>query len=97
MERKNVMFFPLHWVIVHPIDETSPMQGMSAGSLLAADAEVFVLLSATDEVFSQTVHSRSSYKFDEVVWGAKFSDMFQKIEGGRVAIDLRNIHKIEAP
>ncbi len=95
LERSKVMFFPLHWVIVHPIDETSPMQGMTAESLAEADAEFFVLLSATDEVFSQTVHSRSSYKFDEVQWGAKFSDMFQPIEGGRIAIDLRNIHKIE--
>ena len=95
LERNKVMFFPLHWVIVHPIDESSPMRGMTAEAMAQCDAELFVLLSATDEVFSQTVHSRSSYKFDEVTWGAKFSDMFQQIEGGRIAIDLRNIHKIE--
>jgi len=95
LERKNVMFFPLHWIVVHPIDETSPMKGMTAKDLAEGDAEFFVLLSATDEVFSQTVHARSSYKFDEVVWGAKFSDMFQNIEGGRIAIDLRNIHEIQ--
>jgi inward rectifier potassium channel len=95
LERKTVMFFPLHWVVVHPIDEESPMRGMSARTLVECDAEFFVLLSAIDETFSQPVHTRSSYKFGEVVWDAKFSDMFQKIEGGRVAIDLRNIHKIE--
>ena len=95
LERDAVMFFPLHWVVVHPIDEASSMHGMDSRALAARDAEFFVLLSATDEVFSQIVHARSSYKFDEVVWDAKFSDMFQKIEGGRVAIDLRNIHNIE--
>jgi inward rectifier potassium channel len=95
LERSKVMFFPLHWVIVHPVDEASPMAGMTAERLAQSDAEFFVLLSATDEVFSQTVHSRASYKFDEVTWGAKFSDMFQQIEGGRIAIDLRNIHNIE--
>ncbi len=95
LERDTVMFFPLHWVVVHPVDEASPMNGMGASHLSACDAEFFVLLSATDEVFSQTVHARSSYKFHEVAWAAKFSDMFQKIEGGRVAIDLRNIHDIE--
>ena len=95
LERDKVMFFPLHWVVVHPIDEQSPMRGMTGESLAECDAEFFVLLSATDEVFSQTVHARSSYKFDEVIWEAKFTDMFQRIEGGRVAIDLRNIHGIE--
>ena len=95
LEREKVMFFPLHWVVVHPIDELSPMRGMDSRRLADCDAEFFVLLSATDEVFSQTVYTRSSYKFNEVVWGAKFSDMFQKIEGGRVAIDLRHIHEIE--
>jgi inward rectifier potassium channel len=95
LERETVMFFPLQWVVVHPIDEQSPMRGMDAQHLTDCDAEFFVLLSATDEVFSQTVLSRSSYKFGEIVWHAKFSDMFQMIEGGRVAIDLRNIHDIE--
>lgn len=95
LERKSVMFFPLQWVIVHPIDDASPMRGLTAQTLAEGDAEFFILLSAIDETFSQTVHTRSSYRFDEVVWDTKFSDMFQKLEGGRVAIDLRNIHRIE--
>ena len=29
LERKRVMFFPLQWVIVHPIDDASRMRGLS--------------------------------------------------------------------
>jgi inward rectifier potassium channel len=38
LERDRVMFFPLHWVIVHPITEDSPLFGASAESLLESEA-----------------------------------------------------------
>src|SRR5436190_9117848 len=29
LDRESVIFMPLHWVIVHPIDEKSPLRGMT--------------------------------------------------------------------
>jgi inward rectifier potassium channel len=95
LERRRVVFFPLHWVVVHPIDEKSPLFGVAPEEFAASDAEVLVLLSAIDETVSQTVHARSSYKHDEVVWNARFTDMFEKPDDGRLAIDLRRIHSLE--
>lgn len=95
LERRRVVFFPLHWVIVHPIDEKSPLWGVTPEQFAKSEAEVFILLTAVDETFSDTVHARSSYQYDEVVWGAKFSDMFLKTGDGRLGIDLRKIHDIE--
>jgi inward rectifier potassium channel len=95
LERSKVVFFPLQWVIVHPIDETSPLYGMTKEKFDATDAEILILLTAVDETFSQTVHSRSSYKYHEIVWGAKFVDMFQPSDDDMVSIDLRRIHAIE--
>lgn len=60
-----------------------------------SNAEFFILLTAIDETFSQTVHSRSSYKHDEVVWGAKFADIFQPVDDSTISIDLKKIHDIE--
>jgi inward rectifier potassium channel len=97
LERKRVVFFPLHWVIVHPIDERSPLFGVTPERFAAADPEVLILLTAVDETFSQTVHARSSYKADEVVWGGRFKDMFASSTSGRVAIDLARLHEIERP
>ena len=95
LERKRVVFMPLHWVIVHPINESSPLYGMSAQEFVAADAEVLILLTALDETFSQTVHARSSYKPQEVIWGAKFADMFHDSPDGRVSIDVAKLHLVE--
>ena len=95
LERDQVMFFPLHWVVVHPITEDSPLAEVSAESLAASDAEFLVLLSATDETFSQVVHARSSYKPHEIVWGARFADMFQRPSNGTLSADLMRLHDIE--
>jgi len=42
------------------------------------------------------VHSRSSYQADEVVWGAKFANMFLRSESeGITGMKLDRIHDIE--
>jgi len=95
LERTVSVFFPLHWTVVHPIREGSPLAGLTDTELREADAEFVILLTGTDESFSQTVHARSSYKGHDVVYGAKFSDMFLPSEDGRPTIDVRRLHDIE--
>ncbi|MBI1791753.1 MAG: hypothetical protein HYR60_29860 [Acidobacteria bacterium] len=95
LERSKVSFLPLHWVIVHPIDETSPLHGVTRESFEASDAEFLVLLTGIDETSSQAVHARSSYHHSEIVWEAKFADMFRESPDGTIAIDLRKIHDVE--
>jgi inward rectifier potassium channel len=96
LERQRVVFFPLSWTVVHPIDASSPMWGLTREDLLRAEAELLVLLIATDETISATVHSRSSYQADEIVWGARFANMFLRSESeGIIGMNLDRIHDIE--
>lgn len=95
LEREKVVFFPLHWVIVHPIDEKSPLYSVTEADFVKSDPEIVILLTGIDETFSQTVHARSSYKHHEVVWGARFGDMYVGDEDGKMAIDMRRIDEIE--
>jgi Inward rectifier potassium channel. len=97
LERERVVFFPLSWTIVHPIDESSPLWGMGPDAMLETESEFLILLNGFDETFSQTVHTRSSYKPQEVVWGAKFSSMFNPArEDGVVSIDIRKLDEFVA-
>ncbi|MDP9205450.1 MAG: ion channel [Gemmatimonadota bacterium] len=96
LERHRVVFFALSWTVVHPIDANSPMWGLTHKDLVDSDAEFLILLIGTDETVSQTVYSRSSYKADEVVWGAKFANMFLRNEtDGIIGMNLSRIHDIE--
>jgi len=96
LERNNVTFFPLSWTIVHPIDETSPLAGKSQEDLEKVEAEILVLLTGVDETFEQTVHSRTSYRPDEIVWNARFRSVFLPDPTSRVvAVDVGRLHEIE--
>lgn len=95
LERESVEFMPLHWVVVHPIDEESPLFGMTREEFNASDAEILVTISAVDDTYQQAVYTRTSYKFTEVIWGAKFVDMFLPSRNGVLGIDLRKLHEIE--
>jgi inward rectifier potassium channel len=99
LERDSIIFMPLHWVIVHPIGENSPMRGFSADSFAAADPEVICLISTDDETFAQTVHAKTSYDKTDIVWGARFRDMYLA-DFDHVAIDLTRLHdfdRVDAP
>ena len=96
LERTRVVFFPLSWTIVHPIDEKSPLYGLTKHDLLKRDAEFLVLLSGVDETFSMTVHARTSYKADEVREGHRFVNIYKPVRSdGTVSIDVRKLSQTE--
>jgi inward rectifier potassium channel len=95
LEREKVAFFPLAWTIVHPVTESSPLDGWSEEELRAAEAEFLVLLTGFDETFSQTVYSRTSYRADEIEWGARFANLYEPSDEGLVVIDLARFHDLE--
>ena len=92
LERSDVMLFPLSWTLVHPITEESPLWGLSDQDLRKAEFEFLVLITGIDETFSQKVNARSSYKPAEIVWGARFRNIFNPPdENGRLSIDIHRI------
>jgi inward rectifier potassium channel len=95
LERRQVTFFPLSWTIVHPIDETSPLRGLTHDDLVASDAEFLVLLTGYDETFVTTVHARTSYRAEEIVWGAKFDNIYEPPGAdGMVRIDVSKLDEM---
>jgi len=97
LERHRVSFFPLSWTVVHPIDRGSPLRGVTAEQLRASGAEFLVLLSGYDETSAQTVHVRSSYTAEEVVFGARFRSLLDATStDGVVRLDIRGLSETEA-
>lgn len=96
LERTRVVVFPLSWTIVHPIDESSPLWGMSKQDLTDRDAEFMVMLAGIDETFSTTVHARTSYKPDDIVPGHRFVNIYNPVKtDGTVSIDVRRLSLTE--
>ncbi len=82
LEREKILFFPLNWTIVHPIDEKSPLYNKTKEDLVGTNAEILILIKGFDDTFSQTVHSRYSYKCEEMIWGGKFVSAYDTVDSG---------------
>ena len=96
LEYSKVTFLSLSWTVVHPIGPESPFAGVPQEELVASEAEILILLTATDDVFSQTVHARSSYKAEEIVWAAKFVSMYSsEPDGAPLAVDIGRLSEFE--
>ena len=91
LERRNVSILTLNWTIVHPLDDNSPLMDMTPDELERTEASFSVLLKAFDDTFSQTVHSRTSYQYLDMIWGAKFIPMFDRDDDGRIVLDMSKI------
>ncbi|GGH04578.1 ion channel [Mucilaginibacter phyllosphaerae] len=91
LERKYVSLLTLNWTIVHPLNAGSPLIEMTNEDLESSQASFSVLLKAFDDTFSQTVHSRTSYVAQDMVWNARFIPMFDREDDGRIALDMSKI------
>jgi len=95
LERERVAFLTLQWVVVHPIDEASPLYGASEEAFYAAEPEILVQLSGVDEAFFQTASTRRSYRLREIVWGAKFRDIYEPQADGRMYMNVRRLSEAD--
>jgi inward rectifier potassium channel len=89
----------LSWTIVHPIDEDSPLNGLTYNDIIANNTELLVYLKAFDETFSNTVIARTSYLYNEMLWGAKFIPMYLRSENQSSTViemnKLNSYNKVE--
>jgi inward rectifier potassium channel len=94
LEREQVLFMPLTWTIVHPIDGESPMFGLTPKDLERLQAEVMILIKAYDDTFSQTVLARYSYRYDEINWNRRFAPAFSVDAEGDLVLELQKVGEI---
>lgn len=99
LQFSKISFLPLSWTLVHPITSDSPLAGMTMADLVARRAEVIVILKGTDEAYMQQVITRHSFRYDEIVWGGRFTRAFTA-EDGKMRLDLDALSlftAVEAP
>lgn len=77
LEYDTINALTLSWTLVHPITEDSPLYGFTENDFLTQKGEVIIYLKAFDEMYSNTVAIRSSYLFNEIIYGAKYIQMFE--------------------
>lgn len=92
--RSQTRIFALSWMVMHVIDENSPLYGQTPESLEKAQTDIIVTLTGIDETVSQMVHARHYYVTDEILWNMHFVDIFTKKSDGHRVLDLHRFHEV---
>lgn len=95
LARSRTPVFALTFLVMHSLDQDSPLRDATPESMIACDAELLLTVSGLDETMSQTIHARASYLPDEVLWGHRFADILGYTEDGHRAIDFSRFHETE--
>ena len=83
----------LSWTLFHPIDETSPLDGLDADGLEAINVALIVVVSGYDVVAAQNVHAGKSYDHSDIRFGHRYAEILGTTEDGRIRIDYGRFHE----
>jgi inward rectifier potassium channel len=96
LTRSSTAVFALSWTAIHPIDEASPLFGVTRESLVAHGALLVASLVGLEEATGQTVHARHTWTAEQVLVDHRFKDIFTTRPDGRRTVDYALFHDVEA-
>lgn len=86
MEMEKINALTLSWTLVHPISDNSPIFGFVKEDFENNTGEIIVFIKAFDDMFSNTVVARSSYTFNEIIYGAAFNPMYHRDDSNKSTV-----------
>jgi inward rectifier potassium channel len=92
--RNQTPNFMLSWSVMHIIDESSPLYGMTPESLTKTNSLLLISLTGLDETVAQVVHARQTYTSNQVLWNAKFVDIMHHTPDGHRYVDYNHFHDV---
>lgn len=85
----------MSWLVIHPIDEASPLHGLSETAW--KDVQIYANVTGIDGVYGQTVYAYHLYTPADVVRGGRFADVIRPLPDGRRELDLTKFHDVVEP
>jgi inward rectifier potassium channel len=93
LRRSTSPVFALSFLVVHPIDEESPLYGITPETLAQGAINVIVTFTGIDDQLATNVHARYVWGTEDIRFDHKFVDMFKvDAETGARYLDLAPIN-----
>lgn len=86
----------MSWLVVHPIDENSPLHGLTDEDLIADNVRIIVSLTGIDGGFMQTVYAYHAYVAADLFRDHQFADVITDRGDGSFLLDLTKFHDVRA-
>ena len=94
LDRDQTPVLALSWTLFHPIDEASPLYGLTPEELERRAAMLILMVSGTDETMVQTVHARQVYLASGFAWNHRYADIMEPRPEGGLAIHYERFHEL---
>ncbi|ODM90718.1 G protein-activated inward rectifier potassium channel 4 [Orchesella cincta] len=98
---QQAVFFIWPMVVIHTIDQDSPLYRFTADELIKQKFEIVVILEGVIESTGSTTQARSSYLPSEILWGHRFENLVTfKKEHGEYDVDyshFNNTYEVDTP
>lgn len=97
LELDQINALSLSWTLVHPITENSPLYNFTDEDFKKTHGEILVFITTFDDMFSNTVAARTSYTFNEIIYGAKFETMYNRSkDNSKTILHLDKLNSYES-
>ena len=90
--RNQSSLFALTWTVMHPINESSPLYGITLEEMQEKEMEILITITGIDQTVSDNIHAHHSYIPTEILWNHKFADILSKTRDGKRSVDYRCFH-----
>ena len=95
LERSRSPVFRLSFLVMHRLDDESPLKACTTDTMVQDEVEVVAVVSGLDDTTLQTVHARTSYLSEDILFGRRFADLFGYTADGVRAMDYRRFNETE--
>jgi inward rectifier potassium channel len=95
LDRAEHPMFALSWMLFHPIDEDSPLHGVTEKDMADGDA-IFVLnVGGIDDSSAQQLYARRVYSYYDIRWNHRYRDITSVSPQGRFRLDYTKFDDTE--
>ena len=94
--RDQYPVFLLSWTVMHTIDRSSPLYGLTLETMERLHAQILVSLTGVDETIEGTIHSRHIYAARNLMFDRRFVDVIHMGNDGHRYLDYTHFHETTA-
>ncbi len=88
--------FLLSWTVMHTIDQSSPLYGLTLETMERLHAQILVSLTGVDETIEGTIHARHIYAARNLMFDRRFVDVIHMGADGHRYLDYTHFHETTA-
>lgn len=91
----HLTLFPAALTLMHVIDESSPLDGLTKEDIVACDMRFVASIVGVDTVIPAAMQSQQGYDADDIRFGERFVEIYAEDADGRLTVDYGRLHDTE--